>query len=149
MILFLIFLRKLDLTCHANCLLRSQFVWHVKSIFWTFSYFSRKWGFDMSCKLSTKETICMTYQIHCPRKNKKSILKYYLLEFLPCMLSIDIFFSNFWKKGNMFWDFDCHPTTCDAHCKKKIFFWHMWMANCLLIFIFVSFFCFRKRAFEK
>ena len=58
--------------------------------------FFQKMGFDMSCKLSTKETICMTYQIHCLRKNKKSILKYYLLEFLPCMLSIDIFFfSNF------------------------------------------------------
>ena len=33
-VIFLIFPRKQDLTFHANCLLRRQFAWNVKSFFW-------------------------------------------------------------------------------------------------------------------
>ena len=37
------------------------------------SYFSQKTGFDISCKLSPKETICMKCQILFSGKNKKNI----------------------------------------------------------------------------
>ena len=37
-----------------------------------FSYFSQKTGFDISCKLSLKETICMKCQILFSGKNKKN-----------------------------------------------------------------------------
>ena len=36
-----------------------------------FSYFSMKIGFDISCKLSPKETICMQCQSLFSEKNKK------------------------------------------------------------------------------
>ena len=39
-----------------------------------FSYFSQKTGFDTSCKLSSKETICMMCQILFSWKNKKNII---------------------------------------------------------------------------
>ena len=39
-----------------------------------FSYFSQKTGFDISCKLSPLETICMKCQILFSRKNKKTII---------------------------------------------------------------------------
>ena len=38
-----------------------------------FSYFSQKTGFDISCKLSPLETICMKCQILFSGKNKKNI----------------------------------------------------------------------------
>ena len=37
-----------------------------------FSYFSQKTGFDISCKLSPKETICMKCQILFSVKNEKN-----------------------------------------------------------------------------
>ena len=39
-----------------------------------FSYFSRKTGFDISCKLSPMETICMKCQILFSGTNKKNII---------------------------------------------------------------------------
>ena len=39
-----------------------------------FSYLSQKTGFDISCKLSPMETICMKCQILFSRKNKKNIV---------------------------------------------------------------------------
>ena len=39
----------------------------------TFSYFSQKTGFDLSCKLSPLETICMKGQILFFGKDKKNI----------------------------------------------------------------------------
>ena len=36
-----------------------------------FSYFSQKIGFDISCKLSPEETICMKHQSLFSGKNKK------------------------------------------------------------------------------
>ena len=38
-----------------------------------FSYFSQKTGFDITCKLSRLETICMKCQIQLPGKIKKNI----------------------------------------------------------------------------
>ena len=54
-----------------------------------FSYISQKIGFDISCKLSPKETICMNCQILFSGKYKKNISKYLLLNFLPSMLSLE------------------------------------------------------------
>ena len=55
-----------------------------------FFTFSRKVGFDISCKLSpTKETICMKCQILLPKKNKKK--KYSKMSSaaaLPSMLNV-------------------------------------------------------------
>ena len=39
-----------------------------------FSYFPQKTGYDISCKLSPKETICMKCQILFSEKNKKNII---------------------------------------------------------------------------
>ena len=39
-----------------------------------FFYFSQKTGYDISCKLSPKETICMKCQILFFGKNKKKII---------------------------------------------------------------------------
>ena len=47
-----------------------------------------KIGFDILCKLSPKETICMKCQILFSRKNKKNISKCHLLLFVPSMWSI-------------------------------------------------------------
>ena len=52
-----------------------------------FSYFSKKIGFDNSCKLSPKETICMRCQGLVFGKNKKNTPKCSLLKILPNMLS--------------------------------------------------------------
>ena len=38
------------------------------------SYFAQKKGFDISCKLSPKETVCMKYQKPFSGKNKKNII---------------------------------------------------------------------------
>ena len=55
---------------------------------WYFSYFSMKTGFYISCKLSSKETICMKWQILFSGKNKKNISKCRLLKILPRVLSV-------------------------------------------------------------
>ena len=39
-----------------------------------FSYFSQKTGYDISCKLSSKETICMKCQILFSGENKKNVI---------------------------------------------------------------------------
>ena len=46
---------------------------YAKDILKYFSYFSQKTGFEISCKLSPLETICMNCQILFPQKNKKNI----------------------------------------------------------------------------
>ena len=53
-----------------------------------FSYFSQKTGFDISCKLSPLETICMKCQNLFFGKNKKNISVCHLLKILPRVLSI-------------------------------------------------------------
>ena len=58
---------------------------------WCLSYFSPKTGFDISCKLSPVETICMKFQILFFCKNKNNISKYCHLKVLPRMLSINSF----------------------------------------------------------
>ena len=55
----------------------------------TFSYFSQKAGFDISCKSSLLETIYMKCQILFSGENKKNISKC-LLKFLPRVLSINV-----------------------------------------------------------
>ena len=65
---------------------------------WYFSYFSQKTGFDISCKLSPKETICMKCQTLFSGENKKNISKCRLLKFVPSMLSIEVFYAIFLKK---------------------------------------------------
>ena len=47
-----------------------------------FSYVSQKTGFNISCKLSPSETICMKYQILFSGKDKKTIPK-----FVVCWIS--------------------------------------------------------------
>ena len=39
-------------------------------------FFFQKTGFDISCKLSPLETICMECQILFPEKNKKNIINF-------------------------------------------------------------------------
>ena len=72
--IFLIFPRKQDSTFHANCLLRWQFAWNVKSRFLG----------------KYKETICMKCQILFSEKNKKNISKCCLLKILPRVLSVNL-----------------------------------------------------------
>ena len=77
-IVFLIFPRKEDLTFHANCLHQRQFAWNVKTYFLgkirknISICHLLKTGFNISCKLSPMETICMKCQILFCRKNKKN-----------------------------------------------------------------------------
>ena len=46
-----------------------------------FSYFSQKTGFDIPCKLSPLETICMECQILFSRKSKKNMINLLSAEF--------------------------------------------------------------------
>ena len=66
----------------------------------TWWYFPQKTGFDMSCKLSPLETICMKCLILFPGKNKKSISKCRLLKNLPGVLSVNFFFFFFFLVNN-------------------------------------------------
>ena len=50
-------------------------------------FFSQETGFDISCKLSPQETICIKYQTPFSGKNK-NISKCHLLKNLPGMLSV-------------------------------------------------------------
>ena len=52
----------------APCMLGKNF---SRNILKYFSYFSQKIGFDISCKLSPKETICMNCQSLFSGENKK------------------------------------------------------------------------------
>ena len=58
-----------------------------------FSYFLLKVSFDVSCKLSPKETVCIKCQSLFSGKNKKSTSKR-LLKFLPIMISVKCRMSN-------------------------------------------------------
>ena len=53
-----------------------------------FWFYSDKKRFDISCKLSPMETICIKYQIWLLGKNKTNISKCYLLKTLPRVLSV-------------------------------------------------------------
>ena len=53
-----------------------------------FVSFSQKTGYDISYKLSPKETICMKCHILFSGKNKKNISKCRLLKILPRVLSV-------------------------------------------------------------
>ena len=57
---------------------------------WYFSYFSQKTGFDISCKLSPLETICMKCQSCFLSKIRKNISICCLLKILPRVLSLNI-----------------------------------------------------------
>ena len=58
----------------------------------TFFYFSQKTGFDISCKLSPVETICMNGQnlFSGEKKKKKKKISKCLLKFLPRVININI-----------------------------------------------------------
>ena len=65
-----------------------------------FAYVPQIIGFDISCKLSPSEAICMKCQIQFSGENKKNVLnisKCRLLKILPSMLSIKVrtFFQCF------------------------------------------------------
>ena len=49
----------------------------------------KKTGFNISCKLSPMETICIKCEILFTRKNKKNISKCLLLKILPRLLSVN------------------------------------------------------------
>ena len=52
--------------------------------------FLRKQDFDISCKLSPKETICIIYQSLFSEKNKENISICYQLKSLPSRVSVNI-----------------------------------------------------------
>ena len=55
-----------------------------------FFLFFQKIGFVISCKLSSKETICMKCQSLFYGTNKKNISKFCLQKFLPSVLCIKV-----------------------------------------------------------
>ena len=57
-------------------------IWNI------FSYFYQKTCFDISCKLSPMETICMKWQILFSGKNKKKIIKVSSAEFAHTVLKV-------------------------------------------------------------
>ena len=57
------------------------------------NYFPQKTGFDISCKLSPNETICMECQILFSVKNNKVISKCRLLKMLPSMLRVNLIYA--------------------------------------------------------
>ena len=56
-----------------------------------FSYFSQKTGFDISCKLSQLETICMKCQILFSGKNKKNITNLSSAELAKRVVKVKIY----------------------------------------------------------
>ena len=54
-----------------------------------FFFFLKKTGFDIPCKLSPLETLCIKYQILFSRENKKKISICHVLNILPRVLSIN------------------------------------------------------------
>ena len=55
---------------------------------YVFLIFTRKKGFDISCTLSPKETICKKYQSVLSGRHKKNISNCHLLKLSLCMLSV-------------------------------------------------------------
>ena len=64
--------KKLSILC--GLMLSTLGKFSADDIFKYFSYFSQKTGYDISCKLSPKETICMKCHILVSGKNKKNII---------------------------------------------------------------------------
>ena len=54
-----------------------------------FSFFPQKTGFDISCKLSPLETICMECQILFPWKNKKNVNNLSSAELAKCVVKVN------------------------------------------------------------
>ena len=78
-------------------------VWinQLKTHQWYFSYFSQKTGFDICCKLSPLEPICMKCQNLFFVKNKKNISICHLLKILTRVLSVNNICPHFtWKRKN-------------------------------------------------
>ena len=65
-------------------------------------YFSQETGFDISCKLSPLETICMKCQILFSGENNKNIISLRSAEFAHSMVSVNI------------------KTVIISHCRSKI-----------------------------
>ena len=92
---------KTDVVLHDCIIKQSTVLWLSKDLTittlranWYFSYFSQEMGFDISCKLSQLETICMKCQIPFPEQNKKNISKCCLLKILSRVLSVKIYFYS-------------------------------------------------------
>ena len=80
---------------------------------WYFSYFFQKTGFDILCKLSPLETICMKCQNLFSGKMKKNISICHLLKILPRVLSVN---EIFWNKQ-----------------KWKLQIWFYWVCWCVIL----------------
>ena len=65
--------------------------WHLKIFF----LFFPENMFDISCKLSPKETICMKCKILFSGKNKKNIIYLSSAEFAQWMLKVNIMYSTY------------------------------------------------------
>ena len=92
-----------------NILLTLSTLGKIDNIFKYISYFPQKTGFDISCKLSSMETLCMKYQILFSGNNKTNIINLASDEFAHRMLntnrhSVLIFFSHF-SKEHIVWVF--------------------------------------------
>ena len=65
-------------TCSYKCLVMQFHLYHLvcwqMAILKYFSYFFQQIGFDISCKLSLKETICMNVKAYFLGRNKKNII---------------------------------------------------------------------------
>ena len=73
---------------HFNNLYHSRSSWLIQQTTnWYFSYFSPKTGFDISCKFSPLETICIKWHNLFPEK-KQNISICRLLKILPRILSV-------------------------------------------------------------
>ena len=53
-------------------------------------YFSQKTGFDISCKLSPKGTICMKCQSQISGKNKKNIINFSSAEYVQKVIIVKV-----------------------------------------------------------
>ena len=54
-----------------------------------FPYTSKKTGFEISCKLSPEEKICMKYQILFSGKNKKNIINLLSAELAKMVIQVE------------------------------------------------------------
>ena len=83
---------------------------------WYFSWFSQETGFNISCKMSPLETICMKCQILFSDKNKKNISKmsFFVSSYLP--ICLHLFQQKHFQFSQTTWFFgEFRPT----HWKKK------------------------------
>ena len=82
-IFFLFFLRKQDLTFHANCLHWRQFAWNVKFLFFPMETMCMKYQIPFS-----PMEICMKCQILFCGENQTNVSILMLLKIIPRVLSI-------------------------------------------------------------